>query len=102
MAPGPPQPDSFRPDNFRKSPHFRITVQNATNASCPTGQHGRRRIRHSIGELRCTLDAQPLTLHLAYDFANAGSDPAPGQLSILSPRLTGNAEGLPTSAFEQD
>ena len=55
------------------------------------------------GELRCTLDAEPLVLRLAYDFGNAGSDPAFGEISILSPWLTGRtAKGLPAPAFEQE
>ena len=100
----PPQPDSFGPTISEESPHFRITVRERDERFLPDlvnmAEGGYVTL---CGELRCTLDAQPLALHLAYDFANAGTDPAPGQLSILSPWLTGRtAEGLPTSAFEQE
>ena len=100
----PPQPDSFGPTISEESPHFRITVRERDERFLPDlvnmAEGGYVTL---CGELRCTLDAQPLTLHLAYDFANAGTDLTPGQLSILSPWLTGRtAKGLPTSAFEQE
>jgi len=100
----PPQPDSFGPAISEESPHFRITVRKRDERFLPDlvniAEGGYVTL---CGELRCTLDAQPLALHLAYDFANAGTDPLPGQMSILSPWLTGRTdEGLPTSAFEQE
>ena len=100
----PPQPDSFGPTISEELPHFRITARERDERFLPDLVNMAEGAYVTLcGELRCTLDAQPLLLHLAYDFANAGSDPTPGQLSILSPWLTGRtAEGLPTSAFEQE
>ena len=100
----PPQPDSFGPTISKESPHFRITVRERDKRFLPDlvnmAEGGYVTL---CGELRCTLDAQPLILHLAYDFANVGTDPVPGRLSILSPWLTGrSAEGLPASAFQQE
>ena len=99
-----PQPDSFGPTISKESPHFRITVRERDKRFLPDlvnmAEGGYVTL---CGELRCTLDAQPLILHLAYDFANVGTDPVPGRLSILSPWLTGrSAEGLPASAFQQE
>ena len=100
----PPQPDSFGPTISEESSHFRITVRERDEHLLPDlvnmAEGGYVTL---CGELRCTLDAEPLVLRLAYDFSNAGSDPAFGEISILSPWLTGRtAKGLPAPAFEQE
>lgn len=100
----PPQPDSFGATVTEQTPHFRISVRERDEEFLPNLVNLAEGAYVTLcGELRCNDTAQPLSLRLAYEYTDASATLAPGQMSILSPWVTGwKAPGRPADVFEQE